>query len=116
MRIFLRPSLFVIGVIGILTTTSSFAQNLEEIGIKKGVKLNGSINVNTVGYYAAGIPQRRDPFNWFLTGNLNVNLFGYNAPFAFSYSNANKNFSQLSINSVSRHNTNGLRHTLVTIA
>jgi hypothetical protein len=70
------------------------AQNLESIGVKKGVKVNGSLNVNTVSYYAHGIEQRRDPFNWFLTGNLNVNLFGYDAPLSFSYSNANKSFSQ----------------------
>jgi len=70
------------------------AQNLEEIGIKKGVSINGSFNVSTIGYYAHGIEQRRDPFNWFATGNLNLNLFGYSAPFSFSYSNANKNFSQ----------------------
>jgi len=78
-------------VAGLLTT---HAQNLESIGIKKGVKVNGSLNVNTVGYYAHGIAQRRDPFNWFLTGNLNINLFGYDAPLSFSYSNANKSFSQ----------------------
>jgi hypothetical protein len=76
---------------------SAIAQNLETIGIKKGIKFNGSVNLNTVGYYASGIQQRRDPFNWFLTGSLNVNLFGYNAPFSFSYSNANKNFSQPTI-------------------
>lgn len=70
------------------------SQNLEELGVDKGVKLNGSVNLNTVGYWAHGIEQRRDPFNWFLTGNLNVNLFGYNAPFSFSYSNADRSFSQ----------------------
>jgi hypothetical protein len=62
--------------------------------LKKGVKVNGSINLNTLGYYAHGVEQRRDPFNWFATGSLNFNLFGYSAPFSFSYSNANKNFSQ----------------------
>jgi hypothetical protein len=70
------------------------AQNLEEIGLRKGVKVNGSINFNSVGYYANGINQRRDPFNWFLTGNVNINLFGYSAPLSFSYSNSNRNFSQ----------------------
>lgn len=71
-----------------------YAQNLEEISLKKGAKINGSVNLSTVGYAASGISQRRDPFNWFLTGGLNVNLFGYSAPFSFSYSNANKSFSQ----------------------
>lgn len=75
-------------------TVIAYGQDLEEIGVKKGVKLNGSINLNTIGYYADGIDQRRDPFNWFLTGSLNVDLFGYSAPLSFSYSNTNKSFSQ----------------------
>lgn len=74
--------------------TVTQAQNLESIGVKKGIKVNGSLNVNTVGYYAHGIEQRRDPYNWFFTGTLNINLFGYDAPLSFSYSNANKSFSQ----------------------
>jgi hypothetical protein len=72
----------------------AFSQNLDQIGIKKGIKVNGSVNLNTVGYQAKGIAQRRDPFNWFATGNLSINLFGYSAPFSFSYGNANKSFSQ----------------------
>jgi hypothetical protein len=83
-------------VLTLLTAGSiiTHAQNLESLGVKKGVKVNGSVNLNTVGYYVHGIESRRDPFNWFLTGNLNLNLFGYDAPFSFSYSNANKSFSQ----------------------
>jgi hypothetical protein len=78
----------------VLATIEGHAQNLEEISLKKGAKITGSFNMNTVGYTAWGIPQRRDPFNWFLTGNLNFTLFGYAAPFSFSYSNANSSFSQ----------------------
>ncbi len=70
------------------------AQNLEEIGIKKGIKTSGSVNLNAIYYTASGIPIRRDPFNWFVTGNLNLTLFGYSAPFSFSYSNLQKSFSQ----------------------
>ncbi|MDQ3394529.1 MAG: hypothetical protein M3512_10530 [Bacteroidota bacterium] len=77
-----------------LVSTTAFSQNLEELGVDKGLKFNGSINLNTVNYYVNGIEQRRDPFNWFLTGNLNVNLFGYSAPLSFSYSNANRSFTQ----------------------
>jgi hypothetical protein len=74
--------------------SAAFAQNLDEIGIKKGLDINGSLNLNTVGYHADGIDNRRDPFNWFATGNLNVTLFGYSAPFSFSYSNTNRSFAQ----------------------
>lgn len=70
------------------------AQNLEQIGVRKGVKFNGSLNLNTVGYYARGLENRRDPFNWFLTGSVNASIFGYSVPLSFSYSNANRSFSQ----------------------
>jgi len=70
------------------------AQALDELGVKKGIKINGSVSANTVAYTAAGIQSRRDPFNWFLQGNLNINLFGYNMPFSFSYSNQGRNFAQ----------------------
>lgn len=76
------------------TWVTSVAQNLEEISLEKGVKVNGSLNLNTVSYWAHGIEQRRDPFNWFFTGTVNINAFGYNAPFSFSYSNENKSYSQ----------------------
>lgn len=69
-------------------------QNLDVISLKKGAKVNGSINLNAVGYKAFGLEQRRDPFNWFLNGSINFTLFGYSAPFSFSYSNANTAFSQ----------------------
>jgi hypothetical protein len=78
----------------LLSGQLSYSQDLAQLGVDKGVKLNGSINFSAIGYKAFDIPQRRDPFNWFVTGNLNVNLFGYSAPFSFSYSNANSNFSQ----------------------
>lgn len=70
------------------------AQALDELGVKKGIKINGSISANTVAYTASGIDSRRDPFNWFLQGNLNINLFGYNMPFSFSYSNQGRQFAQ----------------------
>lgn len=80
--------------VAVSLTGIAYGQNLEEIGLKKGINFNGSINLNTVGYHVTGIEQRRDPFNWFLTGSLNVDLFGYSAPLSFSYSNTNKSFSQ----------------------
>lgn len=70
------------------------AQAIDELGVKKGIKINGSVSANTVAYSAWGIDSRRDPFNWFLQGNLNINLFGYNMPFSFSYSNQGRNFAQ----------------------
>ena len=77
-----------------LTSTLVYSQNLEDLKLSKGIEMNGSVNLSTIGYFVHGIDQRREPFNWFLTGNLNVSLFGYSAPFSFSHSNANTSYAQ----------------------
>ena len=79
-----------LGVFGRLS-----AQNLTEISTKKGITFTGgSINANLIGYASTGIANRRDPFNYFLSGSVGIQVFGYSVPFSFSYSNTGKNFSQ----------------------
>lgn len=70
------------------------AQDVSQLRLKKGIDFSGSINFNTVVYLAKGVERRRDPFNWFVNGNLNTNLFGYSAPISFSYSNTSRSFAQ----------------------
>ena len=82
---------FTISFLLIITNLS--AQNLESIGDASPFKISGNFNVTTIGYSASGIP-RRDPFNWFLNSNLNVNVYGLSIPFSFNYSNQNQTFSQ----------------------
>ena len=86
--------LFVFQLFFCLASGLLNAQDIESIKLNNGIKLSGSLGLNTIYYRANGLPQRRDPFNWFFTGNLNVNIFGYNTPFSFSYSNVNRRFSQ----------------------
>lgn len=71
-----------------------YAQALDQLGVKKGVTMNGSVSASTTAYKANGITSRRDPLAWYLNGNINMNLFGYDMPFSFSYSNQGKNYSQ----------------------
>lgn len=70
------------------------AQALDNLGFKKGIVINGSVAANTIAYTASGAPQRRDPFTWYATGNLNIVAFGYAMPFSFSYSNQSRSYSQ----------------------
>jgi hypothetical protein len=67
---------------------------VDQVGFKKGVHINGSFNLSSVAYTASGIAARRNPFDWFATGSINLNLFGISAPFSFSYTNAQLNYSQ----------------------
>lgn len=78
----------------LLTSTVALSQALDQLGVKKGVTMSGSISASTTTYTASGIDSRRDPFAWYLNGNLNINLFGYDMPFSFSYSNQGRNYSQ----------------------
>ncbi|ELR71729.1 hypothetical protein C900_02314 [Fulvivirga imtechensis AK7] len=69
-------------------------QNLDNLKDQEPVKVSGSVNASGVFYNASGIENRRDPFNWFTTGNLNLDIYGWSIPFSFSFSNQNRSFSQ----------------------
>ena len=70
------------------------AQNLESIGNRQAVKLSGGFNVNTILYSASGIESRRDPFSYFLSGNLNFDIYELVIPVSFTYSNQSSSFQQ----------------------
>lgn len=71
-----------------------YAQDLEAIGKGDALTVSGGINVNQVAYFANGVESRRDPYNYFLSGNLNLSLYGWSVPVSFSYSNQNASFQQ----------------------
>src|SRR5689334_3299083 len=67
---------------------------VDQVSFKKGIHANGNINLSSVAYAASGIAARRNPFDWFATGSVNLDLFGISTPFTFSYTNARINYSQ----------------------
>ncbi|MBL6448463.1 hypothetical protein JMN32_19275 [Fulvivirga sp. 29W222] len=77
-----------------LVFTGVQAQNLDNLKDQEPIKVSGSVNTSGVFYNASGIENRRDPFNWFTTGNLNLDIYGWSVPFSFSFSNQNRSFSQ----------------------
>jgi hypothetical protein len=84
-----------------LTVATSLGQNLEAIGKAKPLKVNGGVSASQIFYAANGINNRRDPYSYFLTGNLNFSLYEFNVPLSFSLSNQNisvqQPFNQLSL-------------------
>lgn len=70
------------------------AQNLETVGKKEQIKVSGGISTNQVYYDAFGSDSRRDPYSYFLTGNLNFNIYGWSVPLSYTYSNQNSSFQQ----------------------
>lgn len=70
------------------------AQDLEKIGKKDMLKVSGGLNYSSVFYNANGIPNRRQPYTYFVNGNITGNVLGITLPFNFSYSNNQLNYTQ----------------------
>ena len=78
-----------------------FSQDIEKLKnfklknlFKEGIKVSGGIMANHTYYNAWGIDNRRTPFAYIYTGNLNASLFGkINIPISFSFTNQRANFS-----------------------
>ena len=59
--------------------------NIEQLGKSKLINVSGRATASSI-FYAGDAT--RDPFSYFLNGNINVNVAGlYNLPFSFSYTN-----------------------------
>jgi len=82
-----------VGMLLLGISLCSLAQDLTKIG-KGGVKLSGGISANQVFYYSDGINARRDPYNYFLSGNATLSLYGITMPFSFSFSNQRFSYGQ----------------------
>lgn len=70
------------------------AQDLTDIGKQKPVTFSGSINARAIFYSASGIANRREPFNYYLTGSPTISLYGLSIPVSFSLSKGNRSFQQ----------------------
>jgi hypothetical protein len=77
-----------------LLAKQAFTQDIEAIGQKDQLKVTGGISTNQVYYDAFGMDERRDPYSYFLAGNVNFSLYGWNVPFSYTYSNQNSSFQQ----------------------
>jgi hypothetical protein len=78
----------------VLYCSSVEAQDLAGMGFKKGIKATGGVSLSNIFYNTNDTLARRDPYQFILTGNLNLNLFGYEAPFSFTFTNSQKSYTQ----------------------
>lgn len=71
-------------------------QNVEEMLKlnRKAVKINGGINLNSVGFLSDNPLSYRSPMAWYASGNLNITAFGMSFPFQYSISNQGRSLSQ----------------------
>ncbi|MDR1730204.1 MAG: hypothetical protein LBR52_06040 [Prevotellaceae bacterium] len=73
---------------------TSTSQQLDGLNFKKGLKVGGGLSFANTFYKGNSEFIHRDPYAFYLNGNLDINLWGISAPFSFSYSNTNKSYTQ----------------------
>lgn len=54
---------------------------------EKPFKISGGINASTI-FYTGNTNAGRDPFTYFLNGNVNLSLYGISVPLSFSFTNS----------------------------
>lgn len=74
--------------------SNALSQNLENLGKKEMLKVNGGLNYSSVIYNADGIPNRRQPYTWFVNGHITASVLDISLPFTFNYSNNQINYTQ----------------------
>jgi len=70
------------------------AQQVESMLSSKPVVLSGNVNVTTIFYDARGIPNRYLPFNYVISGNPVLSLYGMQIPVSFVIGKQQSSFMQ----------------------
>ncbi|MFN8114501.1 MAG: hypothetical protein U0W65_00190 [Bacteroidia bacterium] len=93
MKTYYKIIVFVISNLAFIISNSQ-AQSLDKIGKKDMVTVSGGLNYSSVFYNAQGIPNRRQPFTWFVNGNITATVLDISLPFTFNYSNNQVAYTQ----------------------
>jgi len=81
-------------IILLFSAGKNYSQNIEKIGKEDMFRISGGMNLNSIFYDVSGMDSRRDPFTWYASGNLNINIIDFNIPLNYSYSNQKGKFTQ----------------------
>lgn len=84
----------IVCMAGAFITHGSYAQDIENVNLKKPVQFHGNVNVQFEYYKASGIPARKKDFSWLINGNPVLTVLGVDIPFSFVLSNFENKFYQ----------------------
>lgn len=78
-------------VLILLITKNAYSQNVDlENFYKPDFKVTGGVNANMI-FYNSNQQNSREPFNYLLSGNLNISAFSFNIPIFYSITNQGNN-------------------------
>lgn len=70
------------------------AQQLDNISKKDVLKVSGGLNLNSIYLNTNNPYSTRDPFTWYLSGNINFSILNWSIPFTYTYSNNKGTYTQ----------------------
>ncbi len=85
------------GIAGLLIGLSlcqTTAQDLQSIQKAEPFRIKGTISAGMWLYNTSGIPSRRQPFSWYLTGSPTLTIYGITFPFTLTVSEQERRFAQ----------------------
>ncbi len=84
---------YLLMIVCTIQINSVFSQDLSTIFEQKPFTFSGSLNVNQMATYRNVSYSSENPYSIFLSGNATFTFYGISAPFNFSYSNQQTNYS-----------------------
>lgn len=70
------------------------AQDISTIATQKPFAVSGALDMRLIGYQSKGIPARRSPLSWVISGSPTISLYGIRIPVSFTFSEQERSFSQ----------------------
>lgn len=70
------------------------AQDIAGIANQKPFAVTGALDMRVIGYQHKGIPARRSPLSWVISGSPTIALYGIRIPVSFTFSEQERSFSQ----------------------
>jgi len=90
----MKGYLFLLPVIALMYSNICLGQDLNTLGAQKPFEFNGGLELRGIFYNANGIPDRRQPFTYLLSGSPTLNLYGWSIPTSFTVSKEQNSFQQ----------------------
>jgi hypothetical protein len=96
----------IVGILPVFSQSIDLNRPGEMLSKDKWLTIHGGFSASSI-YYSGTEPYARDPFTWYLAGNINLNLMGLiDLPFAFNFTNSGSNYTYPTLpNRLSLHPT-----------
>jgi len=94
-----KNKIFLYIVFVLASAIAAHSQDLDKIGKEDIFKYNGGLQVSSMAYNTQGMQNRRDPFFYTISANLNMTLFNViNIPLSAHYSKNNYDYTRPTFN------------------